>query len=101
MVATRHTGEEAKTLNKLAHHPLLMRDGRPRGLVTMHRWCKEPGVRGVVLESWIQGGVRVSSDAAVERFIAALNGAKPGRTTPAQRKRNVESARRRLAKAGI
>lgn len=47
--------------------------GRKRvGNATMHRW-RSTGVRGVVLETLIVGGLRFTSVEAIQRFIDAQN----------------------------
>jgi hypothetical protein len=46
--------------------------GRPC-LQTLHRWRQKPGVRGVVLETILVGGIRYTSREAIRRFIAAQN----------------------------
>lgn len=44
----------------------------PPHIATLHRWTTQ-GVRGVRLQTWIVGGKRVTTPAAVERFLTALN----------------------------
>jgi hypothetical protein len=49
------------------------RDDRPVHISTMVRWATT-GLRGVRLETAMVGGVRVTSDAALRRFLTALSG---------------------------
>jgi Protein of unknown function (DUF1580) len=49
-----------------------LRAGRPVHPATLWRWSTK-GVRGVKLETAMVGGVRVTSEAALSRFIAALS----------------------------
>lgn len=60
-------------------------------IATMHRWCLR-GCRGIRLRSWMQGGVRVTTPAAVEEFLLALN-----RDDPAE---DADDTARRSREAG-
>lgn len=71
---------------------------------TPWRWVLH-GCRGVILESALIGGKRVTSEEAFERFVARLN-APPhiGQVSPrtaTQRQRAVDQAKAELSKAGI
>ena len=72
-------------------------------LATLHRW-RLNGVRGVKLETVLIGGLRYTSREAIVRFIAAQNAddtpAAPV-ITPAQRRRQSESARQELERMGV
>lgn len=76
----------------------------PHGIApcTMARWIQR-GVRGVVLETVIIGGRRLTSREAISRFFASQNEAdSPARgITPGQRQRQSQAARRELEKLGI
>ena len=91
--------ETPKTLTKAAQT-------LPGGAVhvsTMHRW-RMKGVRGVRLETFLRGGVRHTTDGALERFFAAITAAADGTApvrTSRQREREVAAAERELAEAGI
>jgi hypothetical protein len=100
--------EPLLSLRAAAAHPALCRDGRKPHVNTLIRWVKRGARAGdgrrVVLETVrVPGGI-CTSDAAVDRFIAALNaGENPDRpgTMNASRLRAVASAERELAAAGI
>ncbi len=47
------------------------RTGRRPALSTALRWCQK-GCRGIRLESWMVGGVRCTTDEAVDRFVQQL-----------------------------
>lgn len=71
---------------------------------TIHRW-RMKGVRGVRLETFLRGGIRYTTDEAIERFFAATTAAADGDATPVrtsrQRERAIEQAERELERAGI
>lgn len=78
------------------------RNGAELNTATIHRWATD-GRKGIRLETYQVGGVRYTSEAAVERFFERL--AVPGATTttetPSQRKRATARARGTLQAAGI
>jgi hypothetical protein len=41
-------------------------------VATLHRWATK-GTRGVKLRTWLAGGKRVTTPAAIERFLLDLN----------------------------
>ena len=88
------------SLSQAAKLPSLKRNGRHPDITTIWRWASR-GVRGgIKLKSWIIGGSRVTTSAAIEEFLAELNGgAEP--TAPASRKQRAANAKKRLAAAGI
>lgn len=72
---------------------------------TIHRW-RLRGVRGIKLESIMIGGVRYTSDEALQRFFdrttAVADGtAQPEARTATQRERAVSRAEAELEAAGI
>ena len=71
---------------------------------TIHRW-RMKGVRGVRLETFLRGGIRYTTDEALERFFAAITAAADGDATPVRtsrkREREIAAAERELAEAGI
>jgi GTP-dependent phosphoenolpyruvate carboxykinase len=79
--------------------------GNPH-ISTRHRWRLQ-GVRGVKLETFLCGGRRFTTEEAVGRFIAHLNGSTepsafaPSRATTAAQQKRIEAARRELRAAGI
>jgi len=81
--------------------------GRRPHLSTCLRWCTR-GARGVRLESWVLGGRRLTSVAAVLRYMDATTAASVGGTvdpvaTPRQQdvaaQRDAKKLASRLAKA--
>ena len=71
---------------------------------TVHRW-RMKGCRGVRLETFLRGGVRHTTRAAIERFFAATTAAADGDTPPVraprQREREIAAAERGCEQAGI
>lgn len=71
---------------------------------TIHRW-RMKGVRGVRLETFLRGGIRYTTDEAIERFFAATTAAADGDATPVrtsrQRERDISQAEAELEAAGI
>lgn len=58
----------------------------------VHRWSTH-GVRGVKLMTWLCGGKRVTTAAAVETFLRELNAERPATPTDdAQEKHRAEQA---------
>jgi Protein of unknown function (DUF1580) len=67
--------EHAVPLSDAPRHPLLRRgrrEGRPIHRATLERW-RTRGVRGIVLESLLCGGIRMTTTEAIERFFGRLN----------------------------
>jgi hypothetical protein len=77
--------------------------GRPN-ITTIWRW-RNRGVRGVKLETFLQGGRRMTSREALSRFFAATTAAADGEPirseTPRQRERAIERAEKRAAELGV
>ena len=74
----------AETLLSMAEVAKLMprrRRGRPCSLATIYRWSSPPGCRGIVLETAVIGGGRVTSREALQRFADALTRRRPGRAS--------------------
>jgi hypothetical protein len=85
------------------------RGGRPLNPSTVWRWHAR-GVRGIRLETGVQGGLRVTTAEAVERFFDRVKVARDGDggaatatmpRTPTQRRRASERAGARLRGKGI
>lgn len=77
--------------------------GGPVHVSTVHRW-RLKGVKGIRLETFMRGGVRFTSQEALERFFAASTAAADGvpvSRTPAARGRAISAAERELSEAGI
>lgn len=78
--------------------------GKPN-VCTIHRW-RLRGCRGVRMDSILVGGIRYTSEEALQRFVDATTAiadgeeASPTRTR-AQRKKAIEAAERDLQAAGI
>lgn len=94
------TTETLKTLAEAAR----TLPGGPVHVSTIHRW-RLKGVRGVRLETILRGGIRCTTDEAIERFFAASTAAADGDTPPArtsrQREREISTAEREATEAGI
>lgn len=71
---------------------------------TMHRWGMK-GCRGVRLETFLRGGIRHTTNEAIERFFAATtaaaNGDVPRSLTSRQRENQIVRAEREAEEAGI
>ena len=81
------------------------RAGKRPHVSCVYRWTVA-GCRGVVLESVQIGATRCTSNEALERFFSALTARAQGEAIedppPAKhRRRSIEAAERRLARAGI
>jgi hypothetical protein len=77
--------------------------GGPVHVSTIHRW-RMKGVRGVRLETFLRGGIRYTTDEAIERFFAATTAAADSDTpamTSRQRRREISRAEREATEAGI
>ena len=78
--------------------------GGPVHVSTIHRW-RIKGIRGVRLSTILRGGIRCTSDAAIERFFAATTAAADGNIPPTltsrHREREISKAEREAAEAGI
>jgi hypothetical protein len=70
---TRERGIPAADVPKLPWIPRRRRGSR-LSVATVHRWFS-PGIRGVRLEHVTVGGTRVTTEAALLRFFAALSAA--------------------------
>ncbi len=82
------------------------RAGKKPNIATIYRWM-QIGVRGIRLESIMIGGTRCTSLEALQRFFDTLTAQaegqpvqQPQRLTKSRRKQ-IEAAERRLAKAGV
>ena len=78
--------------------------GGPVHVSTIHRW-RIKGIRGVRLSTILRGGIRYTTNEAIERFFAATTAAADGDTPPAwtsrQREREISRAEREATEAGI
>ena len=77
-------------------------DDRRHSLATLHRW-RLNGVRGVKLETVLIGGMRYTSQEAIDRFIAAQNAddAPAVAITANQRRKQSEAARTEFERLGV
>lgn len=77
--------------------------GRPN-VATLWRW-RTAGIRGVILESVLFGGRRMTSREAITRFVAATTAAADGEQSKSQTNRqraaSVRAAQSELEAAGI
>lgn len=92
---------KTETLRSLTEAAKLI-PGKPRCLATMHRW-RLRGIKGRKLECVVVGNIHYTSDEALKRFFAALNGSDETTegATPSQRIRRSRSARKELEKLGV
>jgi hypothetical protein len=68
------SGEEsAISIKQMCRHPAFMRDGRPMAIGRGYRIVRRPGRGGVLLESAVIGGQLVVTEAAITRYLTALN----------------------------
>ena len=78
--------------------------GGPVHVSTIHRW-RMKGCRGVRLGSFLRGGIRHTTNAAIARFFDAVTAAADGEATPVrsskQRDNAICAAERELESAGI
>jgi hypothetical protein len=98
--------EEAISLTEAAKRLPCRRRGVRPNVATLYRWA-QAGCRGIRLETLCVGATRCTSMEALQRFFDALT-AQAGRHAPAppprqsgQRRKAIEAAERRLAKAGV
>ncbi len=93
-------GQEARlTITEASKLPMFSRRrrGRPINVSTIWRWAKR-GVRGIRLETELQGGMRLTSEEALIRFFTALQAIRDGAPvvprgrTPKQRQQASERA---------
>jgi hypothetical protein len=70
-------------------------------VATLHRWSTR-GTRGVKLQTWLSGGKRVTTPAAVEQFLRDLNAAAEAdpRDLEADARRRADAAGRALEALG-
>jgi len=75
-----------------------------RNLATLFRW-RTRGCRGVVLETLLMGGRRVTSVEALDRFFAAVTAAADGVVvrveTPRRRELEIERAEKEAESLGV
>ena len=78
--------------------------GGPVHVSTIHRW-RIKGIRGVRLSTILRGGIRYTSDAALETFFASTTAAADGNIPPTltsrQREREISRAEHEAKDAGI
>jgi hypothetical protein len=97
--------EEVFSLTEAAKRLPQRRKGARPHVATLHRWC-QTGIRGIRLESICIGGCRCTSAPALQRFFEGVTLASEPQPVPvpqhsATRRKQIEQAERRLAKAGI
>lgn len=100
------SSEKLLTPAEIVQHIPRRRAGKKCNIATIYRWMTD-GVRGVKLEHLCVGGTRCTSLEALQRFFDLLTARaerqpteQPQRLTKSRRKQ-IEAAERRLAKAGV
>ena len=76
------------------------RNGKSLHVNSVHRWTRD-GVGGVVLESWMIGGIRCTTLNALHEFIARRSGLSPEFVAKGVRHRGRVNTARVLTNAGI
>jgi hypothetical protein len=103
------TAESVITPAKATHLCPERRRGARPNVATIYRWMVQ-GVRGIKLESLVVGATRCTSVEALQRFFDALTAAADAEHSAAvtpppaltkTRQRQIEAAKRRLARAGV
>jgi hypothetical protein len=96
--------ESIITLTEAARSLPHRRAGRPVHISCVYRWT-QIGVKGIRLETVQIGGTRCTSRESLQRFFDALTAQAEHRPGPpratAARRKEIEAAEKRLAKAGI
>jgi hypothetical protein len=79
------------------------RKGARPNVATLYRWAQQ-GVRSIRLETIMVGGTRCTSTEALQRFFDAITAACEPAAPPLPakpRRKQIEAAEKRLAKAGV
>lgn len=98
--------EETFTLLEAAKHLPCRRKGKRPNVATLYRWA-QTGCRGVRLETICIGATRCTSMEALQRFFDGVTAASEHRPTTqaprmtVARRKQIEAAEKRLAKAGV
>jgi hypothetical protein len=98
--------EETFSLTDAARRLPCRRQGKRPNVATLYRWG-QIGCRGIRLETINIGATKCTSVEALQRFFDALTAQSEHRPIPqtprltAERRKQIEAAERRLAKAGI
>ncbi len=98
--------EETFSLTEAAKQLPCRRKGKRPNVATLYRWSAT-GCRGIRLETINIGATRCTSMEALQRFFDALTAQAEHRPVPqpprltATRRKQIEAAERRLAKAGV
>jgi hypothetical protein len=92
-------------LHAAPRHQLLRqgrRPGRPVHRGTLERW-RTRGRRGIKLETFLLGGIRMTTEEAILRFIERMSdpAATPDAITPSQMRKAHDAAERELSAAGL
>jgi hypothetical protein len=97
------SSEIPMTLRAACSAPQLRRNGRKPHIASVYRWVTR-GCRGIVLESVVCAGSRVTTLEAIDRWIAALTASAGGDPTPVRtpirRQRDHDRAQANLEEAG-
>jgi hypothetical protein len=98
--------EETFSLTEATRRLPCRRKGVRPNVATLYRWA-QTGCRGIRLETLCVGATRCTSMEAMQRFFDALTAQAEHRAAPpaprmtASRRKAIEAAERRLAKAGV
>lgn len=98
--------EETFSLTEAAKRLPCRRKGKRPNVATLYRWAQS-GCRGVRLETICIGATRCTTMEALQRFfdaITAKSNGSPAQVSPhltTTRRKQIEAAERRLAKAGV
>ena len=98
--------EDTFSLTEGAKRLPFRRKGVRPNVATLYRWA-QTGCRGIRLETICVGATRCTSMEALQRLFDALTAQAEHRSAPqaprhtAQRRKQIEAAEKRLAKAGV
>jgi hypothetical protein len=98
--------EETFSLTEATKRLPCRRKGVRPNVATLYRWA-QTGCRGIRLETLCVGATRCTSMEALQRFFDALTAQAEHRPAPqsprmtATRRKQIEAAEKRLAKAGV
>ena len=97
--------EKVLRFAEAANHIPRRRAGKKTNVSTFYRWA-QPGIRGIKLETIYVGATRCTSVEALQRFFDALTARANGQQIEPpkrsrSRKKQIEAAEKRLAKAGV
>ncbi len=97
--------EKVLSFTEAIDHLPRRRAGKKCNISTFYRWA-QVGVRGIKLETISVGGTKCTSLPAIQRFFDALTAQSADQQVepakrPKSRQKQIETAERRLAQAGV